>query len=125
MSPVDSDEDDELPELDKLKWAKEIFEAMGEEREKLDYTMHSNKARMTLEIIKAAMAQKESVLVFFHSIPSLDYIEAKLRRKRYATHLFRLTGETNMKDRQKDVDRFQQSGQAVFLMSTKVFISYE
>jgi len=124
MSPaVDSDENDELPEFDKLKWAKEIFEGMGESMKQLDFTEHSNKVVMTLDIVKEAMARGENVLIFFHSIPTLDYVEAKLRRRKYADYSFRLTGETPMKDRQRDVDRFQKARRAVYLISTRVHLT--
>jgi len=124
MSPaVDSDENDELPEFNELKWAKDIFEGMGESRKQLDFTEHSNKVVMTLDIVKEAIARGENILIFFHSIPTLDYVEAKLKRRQYANELFRLTGETPMKDRQKDVDRFQKARRAVYLISTRVHLT--
>jgi SNF2 family DNA or RNA helicase len=74
---------------------------------------------MVLNIVSEAIAQGESVLVFFHSIPTLHYVKEKLQRRKYDVNV--LEGDTPIKDRQKEVDRFNRTKKAVYLISTRVF----
>jgi SNF2 family DNA or RNA helicase len=108
-----------LPPPDELRWAKEVFENMPKsEHDKLKFTKFSNKARVVLDIVKGAVRLKENVLVFVHSIPTLEYLREKLDRKNYRT--YELTGQTPMATRQPAIDRFNQETGAVYLISCKV-----
>jgi SNF2 family DNA or RNA helicase len=113
-----------LPPPNKLQWAKDVFENMGKgEHDQLKFTKFSNKVRIVLDIVKEAIKLKENVLVFVHSIPTLDYLEEKLKRKNYETYV--LTGKTPMETRQVSIDRFSQETGAVYLISCKVYsVSY-
>src|SRR5436190_8077005 len=117
MSAVE--ESDELPPVDELQWAKEIFERLGHLKEELAYTEHSNKARIVLSIAKQAKKLKENILIFVHSIPTLVYLETKLKHKNFNVYVLR--GSTHMKERQPLIDMFNRNTRAVFLISSKVW----
>jgi len=113
---------DELPAFDDLKWAKTIFDELPpQETKELSFTKHSNKARVVLEIVKEAVKLGENVLVFVHSIPTLNYLESKLVHKGHKVYV--LTGSTPMKDRQPSIDRFNRDKMAVYLISCRVVSS--
>ena len=109
-------EEDSLPEVNELQWAKDIFDA---HKKQLGFTEHSNKVVMAINIVTEAISQGESVLIFFHSIPTLHYVEEKLRRRGCDVNV--LEGKTPIKDRQNEVDRFNRTNKAVYLVSTRVF----
>jgi SNF2 family DNA or RNA helicase len=114
----DSD-DDELPPVDDLQWAHKIFESRSEQEQKeLSFTAHSNKVRIVLEIVREAVALGENILVFVHSIPTLNYLQSKLDHKGQKTYV--LTGQTPMKDRQPSIDKFNKDTKAVYLISCRV-----
>jgi superfamily II DNA or RNA helicase len=117
LSP-DVDEADELPPVDELLWAKNIFEEMGDKKGELLFTDYSNKAKIALAIVKEAVKMKENILIFVHSIPTLEYIKEKLDRK--VSRVYVLTGSTPMKDRQANIDKFNRDTSAVYLISCKV-----
>jgi SNF2 family DNA or RNA helicase len=112
------DEEEELPVIDQLRWAKDIFENLGDDYKKLKYTEFSNKARMVLSIVKEAVKLNENTLIFVHSIPTLNYLREKLDHKRYK--IFELTGQTPMKERQPAIDKFNKQRGAVYLISCRV-----
>ena len=121
-TPADSEED-ELPPVDNLQWAKEIFESLPpKETDELGFTKHSNKARVVLEIVREAVKLGENVLVFVHSILTIDYLKSKLEHKGHKVYV--LTGKTPMKDRQPSIDKFNKDRRAVYLISCKVFTSF-
>jgi SNF2 family DNA or RNA helicase len=110
---------DELPPVDDLKWAHDIFESLTpQERKELSFKTHSNKVRIVLEIVREAVALGENILVFVHSIPTLNYLQSKLERKKHKTYV--LTGQTPMKDRQPSIDKFNKDTEAVYLISCRV-----
>jgi len=114
----DSD-DDELPPIDDLQWAYDIFASRSEQEQKeLSFTTHSNKVRIVLDIIREAVALGENILVFVHSIPTLNYLQSKLDHKKQKNYV--LTGQTPMKDRQPSIDRFNKDTKAVYLISCRV-----
>ena len=117
MSP-DVEETEELPPVDELLWAKNIFEEMGDKKGELLFTDYSNKAKIALAIVKEAVKMKENILIFVHSIPTLEYIKEKVERK--VSRVYVLSGSTPMKDRQVDIDRFNKNTSAVYLISCKV-----
>lgn len=116
-SPIAADENEELPPVDELQWAKDVFDEMDEIGE-LKFTKFSNKARIVLDVVREAVKLKENILIFVHSIPTLEYLEEKLRHKKYRTYV--LTGSTPMRDRQVDIDKFNRIESAVYLISCKV-----
>jgi SNF2 family DNA or RNA helicase len=102
-----------------LQWAKDIFDSLSEEEFKeLAFTKHSNKAKVVIDIVKEAVKLSENVLVFVHSIPTLEYLVAKLRHKKQKVYV--LTGSTAMKVRQPLIDKFNKVKGAVFLISCRV-----
>jgi SNF2 family DNA or RNA helicase len=105
-------------DVDELQWARDIFDEMGDERKYLLYLKHSNKAQMVVNIIREAELLGENVLVFFHSIPTLEYIKAKLKNKKYK--IYDLTGQTPMRERQDKIDKFNKEKSAIFLISSRV-----
>jgi SNF2 family DNA or RNA helicase len=71
-----------------------------------------------LDIVKEAVKLNENTLIFVHSIPTLKYLESKLRHKRYKVYV--LDGSTPMKERQVSIDWFNKDEGAVYLISPKV-----
>lgn len=122
-SPEADDDAEELPPFDDLQWAKTIFDQLApQETKELSFTKHSNKARVVLEIVREAVKLGENVLVFVHSIPTLDYLESKLKHKGHKVYI--LTGSTPMKNRQPSIDKFNKERRAVYLISCKVTSSF-
>jgi len=117
----DIDEIDELPPVHYLQWATKIFEALGPKSRELNFTAHSNKSRVVMTIVEEAVKLRENILIFVHSIPTLEYLESKLRHKKYNVYV--LTGSTVMKDRQPQIDKFNRDVGAIYLISCKVAIS--
>jgi SNF2 family DNA or RNA helicase len=113
-----ADETEELPPIDDLEWAKSIFENLGDQQSKTLLSKHSNKVRIVLTIVKEALKLKDNILVFVHSIPTLEYLEEKLVHKNY--RVYRLTGQTPVRERQGMIDEFNRTEGAVFLISCKV-----
>jgi SNF2 family DNA or RNA helicase len=110
---------DELPSVDELQWAKDIFTEMGDAVNELLFTKFSNKSRVVLNIVKEAVRLRENILIFVHSIPTLEYLLSKLNHKKYKTYV--LTGQTQMKERQVEIDRFNRDTGAVYLISCRVW----
>jgi superfamily II DNA or RNA helicase len=114
-----SDIDDELPQMDELQWATDIFDEMDAEHNKIMMRpKSSNKARIVIDIATQAKAVNENILVFVHSIPTLEYLEEKLRNKRFDVRV--LTGKTKMGDRQANIESFNKSKGAIYLISSRV-----
>jgi SNF2 family DNA or RNA helicase len=118
LSPDAIDDEDELPAVYELQWAKDIIQGLGDEFKKLKYTEYSNKARVVMSIVKEAVRLRDNTLIFVHSIPTLNYLRDKLDHKHY--DVFELTGSTPMKDRQHAIDRFNKKKGAVYLISCRV-----
>ncbi|KAI9779134.1 MAG: hypothetical protein M1839_007669 [Geoglossum umbratile] len=78
---------------------------------------HSHRARIFDEILDASIKAGDKVLVFSHSIPTLNYLEGLLanRNRQYS----RLDGSTKMSDRQKATKAFNRSRIEVYLISTR------
>ena len=119
LSP-DAEDDEELPPVDELVWAKAVFEGLGDKLGELMFSEYSNKARIVLSIVSKSVKLKENILIFVHSIPTLQYLETKLKHKFTSTKVFVLTGSTPMKERQPMIDQFNRSEKAIFLISCKV-----
>ena len=113
--PKEPDEET-LPPVDQLLWAKDILSGLSVQE--LKQAEHSTKFSIVISIVKKSMKLKENVLVFVHSIPSLDHLEGVLNKKGH--RVFRLTGSTTPKDRQPMIDEFNKKEGVVFLISPKV-----
>jgi len=119
LASPDPDDDEEMPPVNELQWAQDIFDSLSaEESRDLSFTKHSNKTRIVLEIVREAVTLGENILVFVHSIPTLNYLNSKLQHKGYKTYV--LTGQTPMKDRQPSIDKFNKDTKAVYLISCRV-----
>lgn len=83
----------------------------------LDSISHSYKMQIFNEILDASIAAGDKVLVFSHSIPTLNYLENLLlqTQRKYA----RLDGKTKMSDRQKLTKDFNSGRKQVCLISTR------
>ena len=117
---VPDDETEELPPVDELHWARTIFDeikANPEEKNKLSFTQHSNKIRMAISIVKESIKLNDNILIFVHSIPTLEFLESKLLHKGH--NVFKLTGETIVRGRQDLIDEFNKRQGSVFLISSK------
>jgi len=115
---VDVEDTEDLPPVRDLQWAKQIFGDMGDEHKRLLFTEYSNKSQLVLSIVNEAMNLQENVLIFIHSIPTLEYLQSKLVHKRHQVYV--LTGGTPMKERQHSIDRFNKKRGAVYLISSMV-----
>jgi len=83
----------------------------------LDSISHSHKVEIFNRILDASIAADDKVLVFSHSIPTLNYLENLFKQtgRRYA----RLDGKTKMSDRQKLTKDFNSGKAHVCLISTR------
>jgi SNF2 family DNA or RNA helicase len=78
---------------------------------------HSYRSLLTARIVKESMRIKEKVLIFSHSIPTLDYLERML--KDLECTYVRIDGKTSMPTRQGMVKEFNnQQDVEVMLIST-------
>ena len=103
------------PEL--VRMQHEIFDA-AEDSGDLEDPSLSHRSQIVCEIIKFSVAAGDKVLLFSHSIPTLNYLEAMISSLGVPT--CRLDGSTNVTLRQKAVKEFNQSAiYSVFLISTK------
>ena len=118
--PEDPEDTEAIPPVSELQWATDIFANMGEQRQTLKYTNHGNKARLVKHIVHEAVKLRDNVLIFVHSIPTLEFLDSMLRHKKHRIYI--LSGKTKMKDRQDDIDRFNEEIGAVYLISAKVFV---
>lgn len=69
------------------------------------------------KILEVTLSMGDNILIFSHSIPSLDFIESKLCREKHRAYK-RLDGSTPASARQKMVNTFNTGNQQVFLIST-------
>ncbi|KAK3069069.1 hypothetical protein LTS18_000433, partial [Coniosporium uncinatum] len=84
----------------------------------VDYSsQHSHKMQVFMTILKHAKRVGDRVLVFTHSIPTLDVLEETLRLTRY--NYARLDGTTKMSNRQNMANSFNTGDIEVFLISTR------
>ncbi len=120
VEPEDPEDTEAIPPVSELQWASDIFANMGEESHTLKYTNHGNKARLVKNIVREAVKLKDNVLIFVHSIPTLEFLHSMLTHKKH--RIYTLSGKTKMKDRQDDIDRFNKEIGAVYLISAKVFV---
>jgi SNF2 family DNA or RNA helicase len=85
--------------------------------EELEDVQHSYRSLLTAQIIKESMRIGEKVLIFSHSIPTLDYLERTLE-KLNCTYA-RIDGSTSMSTRQDTVKDFNKKKDVqVMLIST-------
>lgn len=117
LEPEDLDDTEAIPPVNELQWATDIFENMGNQRKTLKYTDHANKARIVKTIVNEAVKLRDNVLIFVHSIPTLEFLNSMLKHRKHRIYI--LTGRTKMKDRQDDIDRFNTEIGAVYLISAK------
>jgi SNF2 family DNA or RNA helicase len=103
------------PELVRIQH--ETFKA-AEESGDLEAPSLSHRSQIVCDIIKFSVAAGDKVLLFSHSIPTLNYLEAMISSLGVST--CRLDGSTNVTLRQKAVKEFNQGAMYnVFLISTK------
>lgn len=97
---------------------KDILGAFGTmTQNELEQVQHSYRSLLTARIVKESMRIKEKVLIFSHSIPTLDYLEQMLE-KLNCTYA-RIDGSTSMPARQGMVKSFNnQRDVEVMLIST-------
>jgi SNF2 family DNA or RNA helicase len=110
---------EELPPVDALKWARDIFDGLGDQKREVYLARCSNKTLLVLNIVTEAVKMKENILVFVHSIPILEYLAEALKRKK-ESNVYVLTGGTPMKERQAMIDKFNRDHSAIYLISSKV-----
>jgi hypothetical protein len=77
----------------------------------------STKVELLIMILDHARAMKDKVLVFTHSIPTLDYLSELCRKQK--RQFSRLDGKTPIKKRQDQIKRFNMNETEVYLISTK------
>lgn len=88
----------------------------AERAEKDDFAL-SWKVPILLEILAQCKRLGEYVLLFSHSMVTLDYLEGMLRIKKFS--FVRLDGKTQMTDRQGLVRQFNNGKIDIFLISTR------
>jgi hypothetical protein len=100
-----------LPESN-YKWAREKMNKAGGNKVEQSYKMLA-----TMEIIRSSLALNENILVFSHSIPTLDVLEGYV--KAMGINYSRLDGSTQMNRRQQGTKDFNKAKGTVCLISTK------
>lgn len=97
---------------------KDVLSAFNTMTQKeLDDVHHSYRSLLTARIVKESMRINEKVLIFSHSIPTLDYLE-KLLNKLHCNYA-RIDGKTSMPIRQDMVKDFNSEEDVeVMLIST-------
>lgn len=90
-----------------------------EKEEDINDPTHSARTDILLRLVDACLRIKDKVLIFSHSIPTLDYLENLLRNENH--ELCRLDGATKMATRQDTTKLFnQENGRFnIFLISTR------
>ncbi|MCJ1435837.1 hypothetical protein MMC27_005213 [Xylographa pallens] len=84
----------------------------------IDSLGFAHKMQLLLQIIQLSIAADDKVLVFSHSLDTLDYVGKMLKRNNYAYE--RLDGKTNMASRQQLTKDFNNvEGVNVCLISTR------
>ncbi|KAK2801717.1 hypothetical protein FQN50_007632 [Emmonsiellopsis sp. PD_5] len=78
----------------------------------------SYRAQIADQIIQNSIAANDKVLLFSHSIPTLNYLEKHILQQKNRTY-FRLDGKTPMASRQAATKNFTRDGTQVFLISTR------
>ncbi|KAI1180338.1 hypothetical protein F4777DRAFT_311572 [Nemania sp. FL0916] len=82
-----------------------------------DHFTQSWKVAMLFEILDQCKKVGDYVLLFSHSMVTLNYLEGQLRLKKRS--FVRLDGKTQMAERQNMVKRFNKGNFDIFLISTK------
>lgn len=83
----------------------------------LSHKDHSIRTLLLRQILKKSKELGDGVLVFSQSIPTLDFLQEKLRK--WHTRFVRLDGKTKMSGRTALVKAFNQGTIDVFLISTR------
>ena len=78
--------------------------AVLEETQTLDDVKHSHRAKIVQQIVEASIHVGDKVLVFSHSIPTLNYLESVFHSLGWASR--RLDGQTQMSKRQQETKDF-------------------
>ncbi|TPX66876.1 hypothetical protein SpCBS45565_g04179 [Spizellomyces sp. 'palustris'] len=79
---------------------------------------HSIKMQITMQIVHSARRNKQKVLIFSRSVPTLHYIKDTIDRQGIKTFLIK--GDVQATDRQKLIDEFNKSSIATaFVISTQ------
>lgn len=79
---------------------------------------HSNKIQYLIAILDEARAMGDKVLVFSHSLETLDFLE-RLLVEVQARRVCRLDGTSNVSGRQESVKKFNTGSKEIYLISTK------
>ncbi|KAL2020259.1 hypothetical protein VTK56DRAFT_8583 [Thermocarpiscus australiensis] len=108
---IEEEEDIELPQDVLIKLLATVAV-----REIEDYAL-SNKILVLLRILAECRKAGDKVLIFSHSIPTLNYIENIFKRQRVVYQ--RLDGATPMSERQRSIKKFNTDSESeVYLIST-------
>jgi SNF2 family DNA or RNA helicase len=104
---------------DMIEQALEPFQKLDEE-DKLEDPQLSNRAFIVQQIVEESLQIGDKVLIFSHTIPTLDYLE-KMLDNIDGCNRCRIDGETNMSTRQEATKVFNKKDSAhnVFLISMK------
>lgn len=86
-------------------------------KEPLDSIALANKMQILMDILDFSKKAKDKVLVFSHSIPTLDFIEGSLKNS--GRNYSRIDGKIKTTSRQKLTKTFNTGTIEVFLISTK------
>lgn len=96
------------------QWAREMLDSYKDSQEDLSFKM-----RAFRDILRFSIAEGDKVLVFSHSIPTLDVLEENIQELGFK--YLRLDGKTKMSERQKSAKLFADklAGIQVFIISTE------
>ena len=97
-----------------IKAQNELFEKHPAEVEKM---VSSNKIKILMQILQHSKGAGEQLLVFSHSIPTLDYLEKLFHR--FSISFARLDGTTKTSHRQSLTKEFSNGKFTAFLISTR------
>ena len=95
------------------------FRKLEDEGDEMESPEHSHRARVVQQIVEESMAIGHKVLIFSHTIPTLNYLEGMLKSIHCKT--CRIDGTTKMSSRQEATKNFNKkdSQYQCFLISMK------
>ncbi|KAJ2826031.1 hypothetical protein FBU31_003550 [Coemansia sp. 'formosensis'] len=106
-----------------IDWCKDIFASYAEPDQNLCLPSHCLKVVLMLDIIQFSIGQGKHVLVFMHSIPTLDYLQQAIKASSVLANsgsLLHIDGSTNITYRQDLIDSFNAPNSPHYLF----FISF-
>jgi superfamily II DNA/RNA helicase len=116
-TPIASTEEQDVPAGIVQGVMGKLAQIMESIKENPHSSEHSYKVKLLVRLLKQSERAGDRVLVFSHSIATLNFLQRVLSRKKI--NFCRLDGQTQMGDRQAMMKEFNRGAWCVFLISTR------